>query len=301
MRLTVAALVITIIVATVNESRGADQEWFENEYSNCSGLVPIAAAIATIAPSSLVVDTGVGVGKHYITIPAATYGAFRKGANLEKEIDAKVLSKDEAASFRRVLVSQAESGHVPMWLASGSDIILGLALPGVWGAGGGLLFSYFVDSVNAISVSLKEASRFVAEGGQIYRKIALKKREDGKHFLATTTNYKVQVGKESRVFSFYACLYPTRVVVTEFRTKAGKGMNDKIVKPGVGNKWRVWDVDDNKWDNYELTYINQDADFFNFEKPDHHKQRISIIGGPWQHKGQNDASYATYYNPTSAE
>ena len=301
MRLTLAALVITIIVATVGESRGENQEWFENEYSNCSGLVPIASAMATIAPSSLVVHTGGGVGKHYITIPVATYGAFRKGAILEKEIDTKVLSKDEAASFRQVLLSQADSGSVPMWLASGADIMLGYALPGGWGTGGGLLFSYFVDSINAISVSLKEASRFVAEGGQIYRKITLKKRADGRYFLLQTSSYKVQVGKESRVFSFYACLYPTRVVATEFRTMAGKGMNDKIVKPGVGNKWKVWDVDDNKWDNYEFTYISQDADFFNFEKPDHSKQRISIIGGPWQFKRPNEDSYGTYYNPTSAE
>ena len=278
-------------------------EWFETEGTSCSGLPSVRDAFLAYAPDTISALQGSGAGNYYVSIPAAQFTQMRTSG--EDQIAGVVqLSLTQARDLSRAVRQAGESAQVPQFVNIGTSILTGLALPVKIGTGSGLLFTYFFNNINVFSSNLITASAFIADGGEVYHRSSVHVRaQDSARFLSYSTEYRVNLGRERRIFIHYACIYPIRVAVSEFHT-AGPS-NNKIVRNIEGRNWRVWDVDNQRYEGDAWKYLRQDGGFFYFEVDaiennnivGQTSYRLSFTGGPWQRR-RHDApanDYQSYY------
>ena len=264
-------------------------EWFETKIPNCSGVEALNAAASALVKRSVDIKAGAGAGTLYARMNAAALNAALDSRN-EQIVDAITLNQAQATDLRTAVQNTAQDLKVPQFAEIGSSLLTGLALPALSGTGGGILFSYLFGLQNENALSVKEASLFIAKGGLLYRRVFPKKGADDNYYVSVTTEYKVMVGDEPRTFVFHGCVYPLSVIVTEIRTKAT--INDKILKNIGGSQWRVFDVTDNRFEGEIMNYTKQEGSFYYFSidviELDRVKgqdvERVSFIGGPWQHQ-----------------
>ncbi|HEY8124538.1 MAG TPA: hypothetical protein VIF88_03850, partial [Methylocystis sp.] len=151
------------------------------------------------------------------------------------------------------------------------------------------------------AAALKGFSIFIVEGGRLERRWKLLKTTKNGLYLVSSMEYTVSVGAETRRFVTAGCTYPVKVDVSEFRTNEKVG--NKIIKPH-GNVWGVFDVDDNKWDSTQLSFLTQDEEYYYFteDQIENNKvvgqniHRISFQGGRWQFKHYDDPAGAGFKN-----
>jgi hypothetical protein len=292
-------------VTVVAEVQAA--EWFENQDVNCSGIQVIGDAFAAYTGGSLPIKSGAGQGEYFVELSAGDYSALLTNA-ADRISNVKTLNKNQAQTLASIIAAAAENAKIPTFVKVGTALATGLILPQGPGTRAGLLFSYLFDKWDAYAVSLKETSLFLVDGGDAYRRTAPLRDQNDAPFVASTTEYRVMVGKETRNFMYHGCIYALSVKVREFATTGQ--FNNKIVKQIAGKTWRVWDVDDKKFDSADLTYLRQDGGYYYFEADaieknvvkGKHQHRISFKGGPWQYKNFFDpaGTFKTQYAKVTA-
>ena len=201
----------------------------------------------------------------------------------------------------RRCVFLALGNKVPVVFKLGVSFINSLAFTGnIANVAAGWLFDQAVSSVDSVSTGLENVSPFIADGGVLTNQERIARR-GADRFLVATIQYDVAVGRENRSSVLYGCVYPVNVVVSQFAT-TGAG-NNKIVKPISGTRWGVWDVEGSTWDDQNLTFDHQDADYYYFKQDEFDNGqvsgtslvRISTSGGAYQKKKSYAQSYATFY------
>ena len=259
-------------------------EWFETEPVACSGLDSVKAALDAILPPDLTIFQGAGVGMSYVTITAPVLHRATDQISRPTTISAAQATDIEAA-----LKSASDAAEVPLLVKIGTSVATGLRLPARTGTLAGLLFGIFYDEINAEPTRVRAAAAFIAEGGEIYHRSAMMRREiNSALFLSYTTEYRVSVGKETRTFILSGCLYAAKLSSDQFHTISQ--FNNKLVKRVHGNMWRLWDVEDQKFEGEPWTYLKQADGFFWFDRNSMENGipvgkdsiRLSMFGGAWE-------------------
>jgi len=264
-------------------SKAEASEWFETEGADCSGLISLGEAFYAIIGKNSSVNKGSGAANYYLTLQAEMFSKLLND-KVDLILNITALNSYQAKNLRKIVANRAEKIKVPTFVTMSTSITTGLLLTPVSGTASGLLTSFFYDKINASAYSFKEASMFIADGGEVYRRLSLLERQDGSFFVSSTAEYRVNVGNEIRNFFYYGCIYPVSVIVVEFRTKGQ--YNNKIIRNTHERTWRIWDITDKKYHVDSLIYKKQDKGYYYFmENEEEH--RISFTGGPWQIKRDN--------------
>jgi hypothetical protein len=262
-------------------------EWYRTEAANCSGERALGDAISALTGGGVALGSGDGFGKYYVPLSATILNSMAT-QNAEKIENLKALDASQAKTLKNLFLAAAENAKVPTFINVGTSIATGLLLSPVGGTATGLAFNFLFSRVDANTVSVHDVGLFFAEGGEVYRRVVLKRRQgDENPFLFTTSEYRVSVGAEKRTFVVDGCIYPVAVSVSEFETTGQ--FNNKIIKSAGNNKWTTWDVDDKKFEGEPYTYVYQAGGYYYFEREQMESNqivgknlyRISLFGGPF--------------------
>lgn len=277
----------------------AAEEWYSKATSNCSGNLPIQAAIQTLTGGGLPLESGIDPGSFYVRLAVTRY-AHLKAADKDVIGASKILNATDAATLRRVVSSVAEDSEVPLLISIGSSILLGLVLPTSTAAATDIVFSYFYSDLDAAAIKMGSTPLLIAAGGEARRRDVVRKNQGNQPYLVTSSEYVVRVGDEVRTITYFGCLYPIRVDVSEFETTGE--FNNKIIRSTSDGFWRVWDLDGQRYEGDPLKYMHQSDGFYYFSRDairedvvvGQHIHRISFDGGPWQRKSFFDGASASF-------
>lgn len=213
-----------------------------------------------------------------------------------------ILSKEQANSLRKMFINTSEEIKVPVIFDITLSLFTGLYLPARIGTASGLFYSHlFAGKINAASASIRDVGLFMAEGGRIYRRVSILRRESDRNFFAlVSSEYTVSLGAESRTFVVFGCIYPIKILVSEFETKSP--YNNKILKQIAPSLWRTWDLEDKRFSGDVYRYIKQESDYYLFERDaivnntvvGQDLYKISVTGGEWQVLHYNERSTGVF-------
>jgi hypothetical protein len=301
-----ALSVFLLIAGAISGARAeGTQEWFMQEDTDCSGLLGLQMFAATFTGSTVTLHEGSGVGKYYLSVPAAGLSA---GIGVDRISNDRELDQSHAASLKAEYLKAADNLDVPVWVTKGASIITGEILTPTGAAVAGKIFEFFFNQIGAAKVTFRDAAMLIADGGHIYLRSNITKRADNNLLQVDNYEYRVALGNESRSIGMRGCIYPLQVIVSKFLTKADT--NNKILKPIGANNWQVWDVTDNSPEGETWTYDHQAGGYYYFTSDalqdnvvvGKDQLRVSYIGGPWEEKDfGHDQDFVSLYEKVDAE
>lgn len=273
------------------------EDWFLSAPSNCSGITSVSAGLhAMFEWKSPVFSAGAA---DHLVFPISPTLHNRLNQSGSVEFEEVLLDEEKSESIRSVLRS-ATGGKVPLWFKALTALFGNVTIPSTLAnVGVGLLFDRAYEELDAASIELDNAIPFIAKGGVLSR-VGEIRAAHGQRFLLLSTRYQVSVGEETRTITFSACLLPAPIHTEEFQA-LGQFNNKRVLKQPDGS-WKVWDIEDAKWDK-SITYSHQELEFYYFSEPyiennqvtglTYH--RLSLVEGPWQRKSPSDSSFKTLY------
>jgi hypothetical protein len=286
------ALAILFVCFWACPPASAQIGWYATEEIRCDGMRSLAEPLrdgGLLAPDMDIVATAPATGKVHVRLDVADLRAVT-AADGTLILDSRVLDANSSPRFRELLLRQER--EVP-WLATAfADLLTGYVTHAATKLAAEGLFEWLVEKQRRPSISVKDAAFLVAQGGTLQTVLAVYQSPDKRRRAVYTTMYTVQVGSETRTVMLYSCRYAVETKVAQFQTLGTS--NNKIVRPD-GARWRVLDVDTNKYDRAILVYEDQDEEYFYFGlEGELEKRRISFKGGPWQllDKGEWKTLYA---------
>lgn len=288
-------------VLVVTPAFAAD-EWFKSAPGGCTA----PAAFSTNLLKSLgltVPDEFKGNGNAlYIRVKRSALAPLQ--TSTYAVLQRKVTTDSDRKLIKQAITSQMEMTEVPFTIGEMGAASIGGLIGNFSGGGavaGSALWDYFVNKVNARTDVLKTFSSLTTEGGALAYVLGLKYASGVGNLLYISQEYQIQVGQESapRSYIMRACLYPYEVLVDKFETKAPSG--NKVVTRTDEVTFKVWDVEDARYDNYTLSYKGQDIDYYYFQRDADTQYRISMWGGLWQSRHEGSANWGTLYTKVDSE
>lgn len=298
MKSAVSASAMMVVVA-LHSVPALGEDWFSTAGFSCSGNMNLAAAIEPLLGKGPDIKKAQGPGNFYASMSAESYNKLRNNGS-DTIQGAHTITMQEAQSLAIAVSNVAEGAKVPGFVGPGVDLLTGLTMGLVSGLANEFLFNQFFDEINAFAADARTLSFFIAEDGSLYRRLVAKKGSKNEPYVVVTNEYKVSVGKSSRTFALTGCIYPLEVIVNEFATEGPH--NNKIVRRIEGVKWKVWDIEGNKYDPDDWTYLYQSEGYYYFSKDaiendnvvGQNIYRLSLRDGPWEYKSFFAGPAATF-------
>lgn len=258
----------------------AEIGWYAKEDWRCDGVSSLAAPLRAggwLTPEIDLVSTSLKTGKVHVRLDVKELRdvTAAKGTLV---LDSHVLDAKSTPRVRDLFVGADTKVH---WLVeSVFDLMAGYIIKAEANLANKVLFEWLKEEPRP-SIPLASAAFMLAQGGVLQDLLAVYQGPDKRRWAVYTTVYTVPVGAEKRTVLLYSCRYAVETQVAQFQT-VGQ-FNNKVVRPD-GGKWRVLDVDTNKYDRSILAYEGQDEEYFYFalEGEPGERQRISFKGGKWQ-------------------
>ncbi|WP_143684474.1 hypothetical protein [Variovorax sp. KK3] len=282
-----------------------NEDWFAQVGSHCSGLMSLNEAVSRILDTPLAVEAASPAGCYVALLPASSIENGDGSLYLQAEI---VLETSNSLQLRNLLVEYGDA-TVPYGLRVFTATILDkIEFIGpqaeLWKFVASFAFDQLYDFLDAVPLQLRTLSGYIAVGGKVQRQTFMTRTSAGR-FLEARQIYAVDVGLETRSFVLSDCLFPVKVVASEFEAKTQ--FATKQLKQRLNSSWQIFDVGTNRWET-ELTYLCQDAGNYFFESNEIEYDRligktthkVSFEGGSWFRKRSDSTDFVRVYEKVTA-
>jgi hypothetical protein len=155
-------------------------------------------------------------------------------------------------------------------------------------------FLFALEKVRHAKISLLE--NFLAEGGELIQLGQIEKLKNNNYIAIETIRYRVSLGKETRSFLIYSCVYPAIVVMRRVITTYPP--NNKMIYEGSGDNWVGKNAETGTVVD-QLKKLREDDDFYYFTRSRGGELRISRHGGPVE--SLNAGTWSPIYQRTQLD
>jgi hypothetical protein len=289
-----------LIFFACSASFASTPSWYEQTSFACSDPLNLTAALTQSSWFTKTVNlksVAINQGLIYAIVSKSDFARYSSAVDHSESMEEIALSPQRADSMRQILKISQQNAKVPLLAAAVTAIPSyfttwtgGVVLDQVFG----LIFS----NLDEISVAADTLRNFVASGG-ILKSVVTAGTKDNSEYLVYSYVYTVNVGNESRTFLLSSCVYAAKLTFKEIDT-VGTLNNKHLVSLG-GDMWRVFDVDEGKFDPGDWVETYRDREFIYLENSSSgniiDKWRVSVHGGKWQVQLQ-DGTWGTLYLAT---
>lgn len=297
-------VLLTGIIAFVSfvPSR-AEGSWYEETRFACSDPLDLVATLSGstwFSKGLSLKAASVSQGLVYVTLTKKDFDSISLSANRTEIVEAVPLTTAKATTLRQILTTKQENASVPYLVEAALTGIPGYFVSWSGGLVLDAVFSRLFADLNEISVTARVVRELVAPGGTLSNLVTTGVRDDGEYLIYSYL-YTVQVGDETRRYMLSSCAYAVKLLFQNIETIAP--LNNKRLIPSGESTWRVFDVQDSKFDPGNWMEVRRDKEYIYLENRSPsglvRQWRVSMRGGKWQSQ-REDGTWGTLYAQTVA-
>jgi hypothetical protein len=238
-----------------------------------------------------------GGGTVYVTLKPAKYNDASSATG--QIFDKAVVDAARRTTLRSILEHAAADAQTQSIAASISGKLTGFVMGAAGSVGPKSLFKYLGEEAEGRVATANLIWQFIAVNGAVTRFVVSAKNKQNHEYVYDMFVYEVSVGAETRSFVLSSCFFPVMLLYSKLTTTGG--INDKVFTRLSSDRWRTFDITDQKFEGSEWEEYDRDDEYIYFREVGFsNRYRISVKGGKWQHQRQ-DGTWGTLYATVRAE